>query len=112
MRVPTRVQPFVIFALSGFAALGCDLLLTRMRRRSSRALLLAGLIVLALVDCAPRPLRIWELVYLPPPPELRPVYHWLKSAEEVHSGGRATGLRATIGTLPTSTTPSTIAVPL
>ena len=83
MRVPTRVQPFVIFALSGFAALGCDLLLTRMRRRSSRALLLAGLIVLALVDCAPRPLRIWELVYLPPPPELRPVYHWLKSAEEV-----------------------------
>ena len=82
MRVPTRMQTFVLFALCGFAARGIDLVLAR-RRRSRRALAVTLLSVIALLDCAPRPLQREELIRLPRGADLRPVYHWLAKAAEV-----------------------------
>jgi hypothetical protein len=85
MRVPTRMQTFVLFALCGFAARAVDLLLARWHRRPVRSLVLAALSIVALLDCAPRPLRKEELIYLTASSELRPVYHWLASAPAVRA---------------------------
>jgi hypothetical protein len=82
MRVPARFAAFVSLAVVLFAARGTDLLLERLKGRGARLALVGALVLILVVELAPRPIRWARLEREEDFPE---VYHWLAGQEDVRA---------------------------